>query len=179
LRPAGRSRSSTAARRGSTALPRCASTLRRVRRSARSLRCCALDRLLVEESPTAGADLALDVVRDTGALPDSVNSDRAVLMAFEGHSLFLRVIRRPVVPSCCRQHVTKPSPPFCFCCSLRRVAEGRSRQARPLQRIPSEPVRPEPSIASARQGSRMQPSSGLARACRDSLVVAPSPPSPG
>jgi len=43
---------------------------------------------LVEQAPAAGADLALDVIRNPGALPDRVDRDGVVLVAaLEGHSV--------------------------------------------------------------------------------------------
>jgi hypothetical protein len=41
---------------------------------------------LVEQALAAGADLALDVIRNPGALPDRVDRDGVVLVALEGHS---------------------------------------------------------------------------------------------
>jgi hypothetical protein len=52
-----------------------------------ALRCCAPNSLLCQQPLAAGADLALDVVGNSGALPDSVNGDRVVLVTLEGHSL--------------------------------------------------------------------------------------------
>jgi hypothetical protein len=47
----------------------------------------ASDRLLVEQALAAGTDFSLDVIGNPASLPDSVDGDRVVLVAFEGHSL--------------------------------------------------------------------------------------------
>jgi hypothetical protein len=47
----------------------------------------ALNSLFVEHLLAAGADLALDVIRNPGTLPDGMNRDSAVLVSLEGHSV--------------------------------------------------------------------------------------------
>jgi len=49
------------------------------------LGCGPSDRLLVEHLLTAGADLALDVIRNPSTLPDRMDRDCAVLVTLEGH----------------------------------------------------------------------------------------------
>jgi hypothetical protein len=58
-----------------------------IRAALNRLRRSAFYCLFVEQAPTAGADLALDVIGNTGSLADSVHGDGVVLMTLEGHSL--------------------------------------------------------------------------------------------
>jgi hypothetical protein len=54
---------------------------------ARALGCGASQGLLVEQPPAAGANLALDVVRNPSTLPYGMDGDGAVLVTLEGHSI--------------------------------------------------------------------------------------------